>query len=305
MIWSSRKTKSVFVVGVIVLIALNLATFIIAYPETYTPSPGISNGPILAKDFSAYYIGAWKLWNNPSQIYNISSIASGQPQILPHPEGYKYLPSFLVITSPLLLLNYQDALLTFDILQFLLLPFIAFFIYRLMSNKPLAVTLIVLSIALLLPFPTAKWGFSPSYYWQWGEGQAKVVLLFLLTLSFYLGNRGKTVLSGVVFAFGFFDPRFGLLALPLFLLFNRKNLKVAAASAAVALGLSNLILLYPGMGIGFLDMVFSSGVPTPIYYYSYIPLFTLLALIAVYFKEIVAFFDYKHVLVKNKKSTTS
>jgi hypothetical protein len=305
MIWSSRKTKSAFVIGVIVLIALNLATLIIAYPETYTPSPGISNGPILAKDFSAYYIGAWKLWNNPSQIYNISSIVSGQPQILPHPEGYKYLPSFLLVTSPLLLLNYQDALLTFDIIQFFLLPFIVFFIYKLMSNKPLAVTFIVLLIALLLPFPTAKWGFSPSYYWQWGEGQAKVALLFLLTLSYYLGNRGKTVLSGVVFAFGFFDPRFGLLALPLFLLFNRKNLKVAVASAAAALGLSNFLLLYPGMGIGFLDMVFSSGVPTPIYYYSYIPLFTLLALIAVYFKEMVAFFDYKHVLVKNKKSTIS
>jgi hypothetical protein len=93
-------------------------------------------------------------------------------------------------------------------------------------------------------------GASPSYYWQWGEGQAKVAVLFLLTLSFYFGNKGKPVLSGIIFALGFFDPRFGLLAAPLFLLYNRAHLKTAILSGAVALCVSNLMLLYPPMGTG-------------------------------------------------------
>ena len=169
----------------------------------------------------------------------------------------------------------------------MLLPAMAYMIYRLLDSKHLAVTFAVVAIALLLPFPTANWGLSPSYYWQWGEGQAKVFLTFLLLLSFYLGNRGKPVLSGVALALGFFDVRFGLLAIPLFVWYNRRNFKVAVASAIGAFALSNSMLLIPGMGSGFLSMVFGSGITTPLYYYSYIPFLTLLALIAVNFKEII------------------
>ena len=59
-------------------------------------------------------------------------------------------------------------------------------------------------------------------------------------------------------------------------MYNRKNLKAATASAIIALVLSNLMLLYPGMGSGFMSMVFASAVTTPLYYYSLIPFFTLL-----------------------------
>ena len=177
----------------------------------------------------------------------------------------------------------------------MLLPAMAYLLYRLLDNKHLAVTFVVMVIALLLPFPTLQWGFSPSYYWQWGEGQAKVFVTFLLLLSFYFGKRGRLIPSGIALAFGFFDPRFGLLALPLFIMYNRKNLKAATASAISALVLSNLMLLYPGMGSGFIGMVFASGVTTPLYYYSLIPFFTLLSLIVVNFKELVAAFDYKGV----------
>jgi hypothetical protein len=134
---------------------------------------------------------------------------------------------------------------------------------------------------------------SPSYFWQWGEGQAKVFVTFLLLLSFYFGNKGKPYLSGVALALGFFDVRFGLLAIPLFIMYNRKNLKAGAASATAALAITNVMLLYPSIGSGFLNMVFASAVTTPIYYYALIPLFTLVALIVVNFKEIVATFDYK------------
>ncbi len=294
MIHPPRQTKTIFIMAVAVLIALNLYTFIAAYPETYTPSPGITaSGSILAKDFSAYYVGAWRLWHSPSLIYNFGALGGAEPVTLPHPEAYKYMPSFLLVISPLVTLDYQQALLAFDIIQFLLLPVMAFMLYRLLEDKHLAITLVVMVIALLLPLPTAQGGLFSSYYWQWGEGQAKVLLAFLLLLSFYFGSKNRPVLSGVALALGFFDIRFGLLAIPLFVMYNRKNLKAAAASAITALALSNVMLLYPGMGSGFITMVFGSGITTPLYYYSLIPFFTLIALIVVNFKELVAAFDYK------------
>jgi hypothetical protein len=293
---SPQQRKNTFIIAVSILIALNFYTFVVAYPETYTPSPGITTPGInLAKDYSAYYIGAWRLWHNPSQIYHFGALDGAEPVTPPYPQAYKYLPSFLLIISPMLTLNYQQALLAFDIVQFMLLPAMAFLLYRLLNTKHLAVVITVFVLALLLPFPTANWGLSPSYFWQWGEGQAKVLVTFLLLLSFYFGSKGKPYLSGIIFALGFFDVRFGLLAVPLFIMYNRKNLKVAAESAIGALVLSNVMLLYPGMGSSFLNMVFGSGVTTPIYYYSLIPLFTLVALIAVNFKDLVAAFDFKGI----------
>jgi hypothetical protein len=293
----SRMGKVLFAVGVAVLIALNLCTFVAAYPETYTLTPGINtSGSLLAKDFSAYYIGSWRLWNNPSHIYTLGAVNGAEPIIQPYPEAYKYLPSFLVVISPLLSLGYQQALTAFDVFQFLLLPVVAFMLYRLLGKKGLAVSFVVMAVALLLPFPTQNWGFSPSYYWQWGEGQAKVFSTFLFLLSFYLGSRGKPYLSGIALALGFFDPRFGLLALPLFVMYNRRNFKAAAFSLIASLLFSNMMLLYPGMGSGFVGMVLGSAVSTPLYYYSLIPFFTLVALIAVNYKELVVAFDYYGVL---------
>ena len=290
------QTKTILFIAAAILIALNLYTFIVAYPETYTPSPGINTqGSILAKDFSAYYVGAWRFWHNPSQIYHFGALGGAEPFTPPYPQAYKYLPSFLLLISPLIPLDYQQALLVFDIIQFMLLPAMAYMLYKLLDNKHVAVTFAVMVVALLLPFPSPNGGLSMSYYWQWGEGQAKVLLTFLLLLSFYLGNKGKPVLSGIVLSLGSFDLRFGLLAFPLFVMFNRKNLKAATASAITALALSNMMLLYPGIGSGFLGMVFGSGITTPLYYYSLIPFFTLMALIAVNFKEVVATFDYKGI----------
>lgn len=303
MISQPRLTKIIFIVGIALLIVLNLYTFMLAYPQTYAVDAGINtSGTVLAKDFSAYYMGAWRLWNNPAHIYTIGALHDGEPSILPHPETYKYLPSFLLIVSPFLTLNYQQALLAFDIIQFMLLPVIAFLLYKLLGGKHLAVTFAVMVFALLLPFPTSQGALSLSYYWQWGEGQAKVFVTFLLLLSFYLGSRGRPYMSGVAFAFGFFDPRFGLLAIPLFVMYNRKNIKAATATAIIALFLSNGMLLYPGMGLGFISMVFSSAVTTPLYYYSLIPFVTLLALIIVNYREIGTAFDFRRKIASAKEN---
>jgi hypothetical protein len=297
---TNNRRKSLFVIGVVVVLLLNAYSFWVAYPETYTLTPGISaDGDLLAKDFSAYYMGAWRLWNNPAHVYTFGAVGGGEPEILPHPEAYKYMPSFLVIISPLLKLDYQSALLAFNIFQFALLPFMAYLLYSLLNKKGLAITFIVIVVALLMPSPTPQWGPSVAYYWQWGEGQAKVLETFLLLLGLYLGQRGKPYLSGVALAFGFFDPRFGLLALPVFAYYNWGSLKNAFGSLAVMLGVSNLVLLYPGLGLGFLKMVVTSGLTTPVYYYSFIPLLTMLCLILVNGKDL----SEKIKAAQNIKST--
>jgi hypothetical protein len=282
-----RLEKLVFVVGISALIILNMYTFAVAYPETYTPSPGINtSGSILAKDFSAYYIGAWRLWHNSSQVYKFGALQDGEPSIDPYPQAYKYLPSFSLMLSPLLMLDYQQALTVFDVFQLMLLPLMAFLLYSLLEKKGLLVTFAVSVIALLFPSPTPQWGLSTIYYWQWGEGQAKVLITFLLLLSFYFGSRGKPTLSGVALALGFFDPRFGLLSLPLFVMYNRRNLKTASLSAVAALLVSNSMLLYPGLASGFISMIFSSALTTPLYFYSFIPFFTIGFIMIINYREL-------------------
>jgi hypothetical protein len=101
----------------------------------------------------------------------------------------------------------------------------------------------------------------------------------------YLAQRGKPYLSGVALAFGFFDPRFGLLALPVFAYYNWGNLKKAFGSLVVALVVSNVMLLYPGLGQGFVSMVFRSGLMTPVYYYALIPLLTMVSLLVLNAKD--------------------
>jgi hypothetical protein len=299
---SRSNGKYLFILAVIAVLLLNAYTFWVAYPETYTITSGINaSGDKLAKDFSAYYIGAWRLWNSPQHIYTFGAIGGNEPITPPRPQAYKYLPSFLLIVSPLLVLDYQQAMWIFDIVQFALLPLMAYLLYSLLSKKGLAVTFVVIVIALLMPFPTSKWGFSISYYWQWGEGQAKVFETFLILLAFYLGFQGKQYWSGLVFAVGFFDPRFGLLAIPLFLMYNRENLRKGALTFVATLVFSNLILLYPGTAAGFFSMVFSSGLMTPLYYYALIPFLTLLSLILVNLREIKDVFSFH----RNTKQTNN
>ncbi len=156
---NQHRQKTILLIAVAILIALNLYTFIAAYPETNTPSPGINTqGTILAKDFSAYYVGAWRLWHNPSQIYHFGALGGAEPVTAPYPEAYKYLPSFLLITSPLLTLTYQQALLTFDIVQFTLLPIMAYMLYKLLEPKHLAVTFAVMVIAIAAAVSISEWG---------------------------------------------------------------------------------------------------------------------------------------------------
>ena len=104
------RTNRVILTGLLVLLALSLVTFAQAYPETLRLDSGCCSDHVLAKDFSAYYVGAWRLFHDTPNIYAPGSVADGGPVILPKPEAFKYLPSFLLYVSPLLLLSYQAAL---------------------------------------------------------------------------------------------------------------------------------------------------------------------------------------------------
>ena len=280
-----KSEKLLFTIAVVVIVALNLYTFSIAYPTMKGPlNLGAADLP---RDFSVYYLAAWRMLHNPSQIFTVGTLNDGEPAIYPTPTPYKYLPSFLVLISPLLSLSYYKALWVFDVLQFALLPLIALLLYKLLENKNPAIAFLVLVAVVLLPYPLPGRGLSVSYFMSWAEGQAKILLTFLLLVSFYLGYKGKPVLSGVVFALGAFDPRFALLGLPLFLFYNRSKLKTVLPTMVLALLALNLMVFYPGVYQGFVDMVFVSGDTTPFYTSSWIPLVMLLCLIAVNARQMV------------------
>ena len=63
-------TKKTAIITVIILaVVLNFSIFIQAYPLTFTPQTDT-----LARDFSAYYMGSWRLFNNPTQVYYDGSL---------------------------------------------------------------------------------------------------------------------------------------------------------------------------------------------------------------------------------------
>ncbi len=287
---SPRTKRRVFAAVVTVLLALNFVTFVAAYPETFAVDSGCcAPNQALAKDFSAYYSSAWRLFHDPSQVYTHGLVNDGEYPILPQPEGYKYLPSFLLMASPLLLLPYQSALLAFDVFQFLLLPLIAFLLYQLIKDRRLEVIIPAVVAVLLvpLPLPTPQWSISISYYWQWAEGQSKVLDTFLVLLALYLAKSNRPRVAGVTLAMAAFDPRFALLAVPLFVTYsNSATVRRSLTYAALAFVLINAPLLYPAMGLGFLLMVVTSGLPTPPYYYTFIPILALSALMLIHHVEL-------------------
>ena len=276
----SRNTKIFIAFFIALLLAVNLCVFIYAYPETFR----LDDNGNLAKDFSAYYTGAYRLWHNSGSIYTRGILNDGETIINPHPQDYKYLPNFLILVSPFLFFSYHTGLIAFDIFQLALLPLMALMLYQLLYKKGLAAILVV-SAFVFLPFPLPHWGPVATYFWQWAEGQGKVFETFLFVLSFYLGFTGKPKISGVAFAFAAFDPRFGLLGLPLFLFYNKTDQGAAVKTGLIALVLSNIVLFYPATALGFWNMIFNRGLGTGMYAYAFIPFFTIIALIAVNTKE--------------------
>ena len=279
-----------------ILITLNFLTFLSAYPQMYGSEVN------KARDFSAYYIAAWRLINDPSTVYHGGSVP-GQYLISPKPATFKYPPFFLLFIVPFLVASYQSGIIAFNIIQFALLPLIALLIYRTMVwRKRSTVAMVpVLVLALLAPFaaPNALFrdyrvrlvqgffatgsvsrlfdGFSNAYYWQWVEGNARVLGLFFFFLSVYLATR-RSPFSGVAFGLSALDPRMALLSFPVILLFNRAsdNFSRFFEGLVVTLTVNFPLALYSSIGQQFLAEVLRSG-PLDLYAYEWIPIYSIIA----------------------------
>lgn len=309
-----KFTKKLIAIGVATMaISLNLLTFISAYPLMFTTFYYTG----AASDFSAYYIGAWRLLHNPERIYYEGAVVGDYP-IQPKPATYKYAPSFLIMIVPLLLFDYDTSLLLFNIIQFLLLPIMALLLHKMYKDRHVILTTLVLLVVLIQPFPgldsllptyrwTYRWElllqfihtpslhivqttFSSSYYWQWAECNAKVLQTFLLLMSFYLGYVRKPYFSGAMFALALFDPRFALLSIPLVLLYNKGELQPFLKSVIATLVITNSFALYDKIAIEFLQAIFTFGIETPMYFYAWIPFYSIIILTIADLKQIVTSF---------------
>lgn len=277
----SKKKKIILVI--LIAVALNVITFCFAYPETFKPESAT-----YARDFSAYYIGEWRLFHNPTQIY-AGGPQPGDYQILPHVQTFKYTPSFLILFVPFLALSYQNALTAFDFVQLALIPALAFFVYKIVKDKSLALGAVAAIIVLIDPLPSLSinsaaislnaQSFSPSYYTGYVTVNAHVLQTILLISALYFAFSKKPWLSAFMFAFGAFDPRVALVALPLLLWYNRQKIfQFITATVSFLLATNLPFFFYFGIGFAFLKTEVNGNIASQMYPYDWIPLYAVAAL---------------------------
>jgi len=286
------REKKVIVIVILVAVALNAFTFCLAFPQAFQ----LPQSATFARDFSAYYIGEWRLFHNPTQIY-YGGVVPGGYQILPRPQTFKYAPSFLILFVPFLTLSYQNALAAFDLLQLALIPALAFFVYKLVKNKNLVLGSIAAVIVLIDPLPSPSIGnsvinffhyrvaslnvhsFSLGYYVGYMLGNAHILQTVLLVGALYFGYAKKPWLSALLFAFGSFDPRGALVALPLLLWYDRHLMLKFITGTAAFLAATNLpFFFYYGIGFAFLHSEVNGFIVSQMYPYDWIPLYSIAAL---------------------------
>jgi hypothetical protein len=315
----TKKTAIIFVVLLAVL--LNFSVFRFAYPQTFTPQ-----SITLARDFSAYYIGEWRLFNNPTKVYYEGSQPGDYP-IVGQPQPFKYTPNFLILFAPFITLGYQNALNVFDIVQFLSMMGLAFFVYKLVEERNLflaAVVAVIVVVDPLLFAPSIGYDMasffhyrifslhvqtvSPCYYAGYLLANAHILQNVLLVGALYFGFAKKPWLSALFFAFGLFDPRCALFAVPLLLWYNRQSLWKFVGGTAVFLAATNLpFFFYYGVGVTFLQSVVSGEVVSQMYLYDWIPLHSIAALTIMEIIEVLhnrkVRFDFAIFKLRNKKPT--
>ena len=278
----SKKQKIILVI--LIAVALNVICFCFAFPETFKPE-----NATYARDFSAYYIGEWRLFHNPTEIY-AGGPQPGDYQILPHPQTFKYAPSFLILFTPFLSLSYQNALTAFDIIQVALMPALAYFVYKIIKDKNTVLAAVAAVIVLIDPLPSPMinsaavvslniGSFAPSYFLGYALANAHVLQTVLLVGALYFGFAKKPLLSALMFTFGAFDPRVALLALPLLLWYNRQKIIQFSAATATFLLATNLpFFFYYGIGMAFLRTEVNGNIVSQMYQYDWIPLYAVAAL---------------------------
>ena len=284
--------KTAIIAVIILAVILNFQIFCYAYPQTFTPQT-----ETLARDFSAYYMGEWRLFHNPTQIYYDGSLPGDYP-ILGQPQPFKYTPNFLILFAPFLTLSYQNALNAFNIVQFLSIIALGFFVYKLVEHKNLflaaAVAIIVVVDPILIApsicYDSANFlhyriislhvqTFSPSYYCGYILANAHILQNTLLVAALYFGFTKKPWLSALLFALGSFDPRCAIFAVPLLLWYNRQEIWKFLAGTAAFLAATNLpFFFYHDIGATFLRTVVNGSVVSQMYLYDWIPLYAIASL---------------------------
>lgn len=258
-------TKKILILVIAIAIALNAFTFLAAYPETFKPM-----SPIYARDFSAYYIGEWRLFNNPSTIY-IGGNQPGDYHISPNVQTFKYTPSFLIFFAPFMTLSYQAALNVFDILQFVSIFALGFFVYKIVKDKKIVGASISAFIILI--------AFQPGYYSGYAQANAHIIQTSLIVGALYFGFSKKPWLSALLFAVTAFDPRGALLALPLLFWYSRQELLKFAVGAIGFLAALNLpFFFYYNIGLNFLQTEVNGDIVSQIYSYDLIPIIAVATL---------------------------
>jgi hypothetical protein len=278
-VWKSKlkltenKNKKIVTV-ILVAVAINLFIFAVSFPQAFN----LPKDATLARDFSAYYIGEWRLFHNPTQVYYGGGLSSDYP-IYPAVQSFKYTPSFLIIFAPFITLSYQNALAAFDLLEAALIPALAFFTYKLVKNRNLDLATIVSLVVLC----------NPNYIFGYGLGNAHVLQNILLVGALYFGFAKKPLLSALLFSFGLFDPRAALVAFPLLLWYNRKKLWQFVGGSAVLIAVTNLpFFFYAGLGNSFIREIMKVSIVSQWYPYDWIPIHSVIALTAMEIITLVA-----------------
>lgn len=296
--------QKTIVYWIVAAVILNVIFFCVVYPETQR-----SESHNLARDFSAYYIGSWRLFHNPTQIYS-GATQPGDYQILPKAQTFKYTPSFLALFTPFLTLNYQDALIAFNILQVALIPVLAFFVYKLVKDKNVIVGSAAAFLILVGPFPNppvffttinllnnTAFGlniasFAPGYLIGYAVVNAHVLQTIILVGALYFGFAKKPWLSALLFAFGCMDPRAAIFALPLLLWYNKQKIKQFISGAAIFLATTNLpFFFYYNIGFSFLKTEVNGNIVSQWYGYDWLPLYAVATLMIV---EVLSMGSKKH-----------
>jgi hypothetical protein len=229
--------------------------------------------------------------HNPSQVYS-GGPQSGDYEILPPAAAFKYTPSFLFLVLPFLNLNYQNAMVAFNFLQLLLIPILAFFVFKLLSNKQPMLAVASSIVILIQPLPKIIFGWRnlplsielnpfSSYYAGWINGNAHILQTFLLVGSIYFVAFRKPLMSALLFSFGLLDPRIGLLAIPLLVWNASKNeqLNRFILFSIFLISIENIpFLFYFNIGQSFIKTDFNLFTISQFYSYEWIPIYSVLAL---------------------------
>ena len=187
-------------------------------------------------------------------------------------------------------MNYQTALTVFDIIQIALMPALAFFVYNLVKGKNLLLGATAAVIVMIDPLPSPMisssgsvsltlGSFAPSYFLGYVLVNAHVLQTILLVGALYFGYVKKPWFSALLFAFGSFDPRAALPAIPLLIWYNRQKIAQFLTGSIAFLAATNLpFFFYYGTGFSFLKTEVNRGIVSQMYQYDWIPLYAMAAL---------------------------